>query len=98
MAVTDLQWAFDAASHLAMLLNAYGAGVCGDDWLLLDDFMSSDRQYIAFRGHVASLFSLGGGTAQGRKFSVGVFNAQLKWLNEEVYRVLPGRCAAWAFQ
>eukprot|EP00959_Pyramimonas_sp_CCMP1952_P034593 725177-Pyramimonas_sp.AAC.1 len=38
-AVTDLQWAFDVASHLAMLFNAYEAGVRGDDWLLLDDFM-----------------------------------------------------------
>ncbi|CAK0904763.1 unnamed protein product [Prorocentrum cordatum] len=31
---------------------------------------------------------------QGRKFSVGVFTAQLKWLAEDVYRVLPGSGAA----
>eukprot|EP00959_Pyramimonas_sp_CCMP1952_P360220 7542958-Pyramimonas_sp.AAC.1 len=60
-----------------MLVNAYKAGVRGHDLLLLDDFMSSDTQYIALRGHVSSLFMLGGGTAQGRSFRVGVFNAQL---------------------
>ena len=94
-AVTDLQWAFDVASHQAMLLNSYEAGVCGDDWLLLDDFMSSDSQFVALRGHVTALFSLEGGTAQGRKFSLRTFNAQLKWLADEVYRALPGGCAAW---
>eukprot|EP00959_Pyramimonas_sp_CCMP1952_P102589 2145900-Pyramimonas_sp.AAC.1 len=57
--------------------------------------MSSDAQYIALRGQVSSIFSLGGGTAQGRRFSAGVFNAQRKWLAEEVYRVLPGSYAAW---
>eukprot|EP00959_Pyramimonas_sp_CCMP1952_P232706 4863245-Pyramimonas_sp.AAC.1 len=57
--------------------------------------MSSDAQCLALRGHVSTVFSLGGGTAQGRIFSVGVFNAQLKWLAEEVYRVLQGSCAAW---
>eukprot|EP00959_Pyramimonas_sp_CCMP1952_P468272 9492958-Pyramimonas_sp.AAC.1 len=64
-AVTNLQWAFDVASPLAMLLNACEAGVRGDDWLLLGGFLSSDAQYIALRGHVSSLFSLGGGTSQG---------------------------------
>ncbi|CAK0799419.1 unnamed protein product, partial [Prorocentrum cordatum] len=54
LAVTDLQWACDVASHLAMLFNAYEAGVRGDDWLLLDDFMSPDAQYIVLRGQVAS--------------------------------------------
>eukprot|EP00959_Pyramimonas_sp_CCMP1952_P066380 1385870-Pyramimonas_sp.AAC.1 len=77
-----------------MLLNAHNAGVRGHDWLLLDDFMSSDNQYIALRGHVSSLFLLGGGTAQGRRFSVGAFNAPVTWLAEEVYRALPGSCAA----
>ena len=57
--------------------------------------MTSDAQCIALHGHVSSLFSLGGGAAQGRRFSVGEFNAQLKWLAEEVCRVLPGSCAAW---
>eukprot|EP00959_Pyramimonas_sp_CCMP1952_P086798 1815505-Pyramimonas_sp.AAC.1 len=57
--------------------------------------MSSDAQCIALRGRVSPIFSLGGGTAPGRRFSAGVFNAQLKWLAEEVHRVLPGSCAAW---
>ncbi|CAK0909666.1 unnamed protein product, partial [Prorocentrum cordatum] len=52
-AVADLQWAFDVAPHLAMLLKAYEAGVRGDDWLQLDGFVSSDAQYIALRGHVS---------------------------------------------
>ena len=53
-AVTDLQWAFDVASHPAMLLNAYEAGVRGHDWSFLVDFMSSDNQSIALRGHASS--------------------------------------------
>eukprot|EP00959_Pyramimonas_sp_CCMP1952_P263785 5516696-Pyramimonas_sp.AAC.1 len=57
--------------------------------------MSSDSQLFALRGHVSSLFSHGGGTAPGRGFSVDASNAQLKWLAEEVYRVLPRSGAAW---
>ncbi|CAK0861138.1 unnamed protein product [Prorocentrum cordatum] len=83
-AVTDLQWAFDVASHLAMLINAHLAGVRGTDSLLLEDFIASDRQFVALQSLASSSFELGGGTAQGRRFSVPVFNAQLKWLYHEV--------------
>ncbi|CAK0907077.1 unnamed protein product [Prorocentrum cordatum] len=45
-ALTDLQWAFDVASHDALLLSSFLGGVVKDDWLLLDDFIHVDTQFV----------------------------------------------------
>eukprot|EP00959_Pyramimonas_sp_CCMP1952_P000010 213-Pyramimonas_sp.AAC.1 len=49
LVAADLQWAFDASPHLAMRINAHSAGVRGTDWLLLDGFSASDRQFVAWQ-------------------------------------------------
>eukprot|EP00959_Pyramimonas_sp_CCMP1952_P203171 4248795-Pyramimonas_sp.AAC.1 len=66
-----------------MLINAHSAGVRGADWLLLDDFIASDRQFGALKGLASLPFELGCGTAQDRRFSIPVFNAKLTWLYHE---------------
>ena len=90
LAFADLRWAFDVAIHSGMKVNAFLAGVVGTDWLLLHDILNTDRQYVDVAG-VASLISvLGCGTAQGRRFSVDIFNGLLKWLADEVWATIPG--------
>ena len=78
-----------------MLLAAYKAGVKAIDWLLLDDFLRMDSQRLQLLGFLSAVFILGTGTAQGRRFSVNVFNALLRELADEVSRVQPYGCSAW---
>ncbi|CAK0852658.1 unnamed protein product, partial [Prorocentrum cordatum] len=60
-ALTDLRW----ASHDAMRLSSYLAGVVEDEWLLLDDFIQMDIQFVALQGLASEFFRLPCGTAQG---------------------------------
>ena len=94
-ALADLRWAFDTADMPSMKVAAFRAGVCRDDWLLLDDILDQDRQCVGLMGLASAVFALGAGTAQGRRFSVHVFNGMLKWLADEVDTALPNRCAGW---
>ena len=66
------------ADVAGMLVASFNAGVTGIEWLLLDDFMRMDTQRVQLVGFFSASFVLGVGTAQGRRFSVGVFNALLK--------------------
>ena len=95
LALADLKWAFDVADIPSMLVYAFKAGVCGEDWLLLDDILSLDCQRISLMGLMSPTFVLGCGTAQGRRFSVQVFNSLLRWLKEEVEKVQPCGCDSW---
>ncbi|CAK0891154.1 unnamed protein product [Prorocentrum cordatum] len=94
-ALTDLRWAFDVASHDAMRLSSYLAGVVEDEWLLLDDFIQMDIQFVALQGLASEFFRLPCGTAQGKRFSAYVFNAEVEWLADAVMAVLPQGCATW---
>ena len=67
----------------------------GADWLLLDDILRQDHQRVSVHGLLSPIFVLACGTAQGRRFSVHVFNSLLRWLADEVRQVLPVGCAAW---
>ena len=87
LALADLKLVFDVADIPSMLVCAFEAGVCGEDWLLLDDFISMDRQRISLMGLLSPLFVLGCGKAQGRRFSDQVFNSFLRWLKEEVKKI-----------
>ena len=91
----DLQWAFDVADIPAMLVNTYLAGVNFEDWLILDDILAQDHQCATVGGLLSKAFVLACGTAQGRRFSVQVFNSLLRWLADEVKLVQPSGCAAW---
>lgn len=95
LAFADLQWAFDVADIPAMLVNAYLAGVSFEDWLILDDILSQDYQCASIGGLISSAFVLACGTAQGRRFSIQVFNSLLRWLADEVRKVQPSDCSAW---
>ena len=86
----DLRWAFDVAIHSGMKYNAHAAGIVGEDWLLIDDFLDADTQYLQVNSLCSEPFSLGCGTAQGRRFSVHLFNGLLAWLRMEVDKVMPG--------
>ncbi|CAK0790141.1 unnamed protein product, partial [Prorocentrum cordatum] len=88
-ALADEKWAFGVAPFNAMLLGAFQAGVRGPDWLLLDDVLAQDHQRVCLHGFLSPVFALGCGTAQGRRLSVPVFNAQLRWLADEVAPALP---------
>jgi hypothetical protein len=94
-ALADLRWAFDVADIPAMKAAAFLAGIGGVDWLLLDDILDNDTQRVALQGLISCAFMLGCGTAQGRRFSVQVFNGLLKWLADEVWAAQPFGCAAW---
>ena len=59
-ALTDLRWAFDVASHDAMLLSSFLGGVVEDEWLLLDDFIHMDTQFVALQGLASEPFLLPG--------------------------------------
>ena len=84
LGMADLQWAFDVADIPGMLLNLHAAGVSGEDWLLMDDILSQDIQRVTVHGITSSTFKLRCGTAQGRRFSVHVYNGLLRWLYDEV--------------
>ena len=94
-AMADLKWAFDTADVSAMLLCAYWAGITGIEWLLLDDFLRSDRQRVALHGFCSDTFRLGRGTAQGRRFSVLVFNGMLRLLVGELDAAGLSSCSTW---
>ena len=95
LALADLQWAFDVADISSMLICAHEAGVGGADWMILDDILHMDHQRVFLLGLLSPIFVLGCGTAQGRRFSVQVFNSSLRWLRDEVERINPCGCAAW---
>ena len=95
LAILDLRWAFDVARLNNMRLACSEAGVCGTDWLLIDDVFSLDRQCVHLHGLLSKVFILGCGIAQGRRFSVHVFNCLLSGLRDEVRRVLPNGVCAW---
>ena len=94
-AILDLKWAFDTAILPGMKVAVGDAGVHPLDWLLLDDIMDQDVQCLSLHGFLSKVFKLGCGTAQGRKFSVGVFTALLRWLHDEIDLVEPGGTRAW---
>ena len=93
-ALADLRWAFDVANIPGMKLVAFLAGVTGLDWLLLDDFLDVDSPCVALHGLLSAAFTLACGTAQGRRFSVGVFNGLLRWLADLAHEVEPQGCVA----
>ena len=84
LAILDLKWAFDLASIDGMLPGCYSAGIWYWDWLLIDDILRSDQQVLELHGILSTIFALGCGTAQGRKFSLHVFNGLLKTLADEL--------------
>ena len=94
-ALADLRWAFDVAILLGMKLGCYQAGIVSTDWLLIDDIMSMDKQCLHLHGWLSETFVLGAGTAQGRRFSIHVFNGLLKWLQQDVESTLTGGTCAW---
>ena len=73
----DLRWAFDVADIPGMKLQLFNAGVCGTEWLIIDDIMDMDRQCIHLHGFLSAVFMLACGTGQGRRYSVHAFNALL---------------------
>ncbi|CAE7471548.1 MOCOS [Symbiodinium natans] len=95
LAILDLRWAFDVARLSSMKLACFQAGVRGTDWLLLDDVLDSDRQYVQLHGFLSHVFRLGCGIAQGRRFSVHVFNSLLSWLRDEIQQVTAANTSAW---
>jgi hypothetical protein len=90
LALLDLKWAFDVAVLWCMKLACAQAGIEGTDWLLIDDVLDVDTQCVHLHGLLSRLFTLGCGTAQGRRFSVHIFNGMLRWLYDEVERIIPG--------
>ena len=94
-AILDLRWAFDVALLPCMKLACAQAGVAGVDWLLLDDVMDMDTQCVQLHGLLSEVFTLGCGIAQGRHFSVHVFNGLLSWLKVEIDKALPRGVRAW---
>ena len=95
-ALGDGKWAFDVASRHAMLIGVYEAGVHGPEWLLLDDVMAQENQCLALHGMLSCVFQFKRGTAQGRRFSVPVFNSQLRDLADDIADVLPQGCSTVA--
>ena len=96
LAIADLQAAFDLADIPTMLLNISRAGVAGCCWLLMDDILNMDKQVVCLHGHLSPVFSLGQGTAQGRRFSSFLFNAFAVNLSDAMKSALPyGTCALW---
>lgn len=96
LAIADLQAAFDLADIPTMLLNIFKAGVMGCWWLLMDDILGLDQQVVCLHGFLSAIFSLGQGTAQGRRFSSFLFNAFAVNLSDAIKTVVPhGTCALW---
>ncbi|CAE7226960.1 unnamed protein product, partial [Symbiodinium sp. CCMP2456] len=75
---SDIQQAFDTASHDGMLFSAYLAGVVEVEWRLLCHFLAMDTANIMLAGLLSQTLTLRAGIPQGRKFSVHVFTALLK--------------------
>ena len=72
----------------AILLGVCNAGVRGLDLLILDDVVAQDHLRLSLHGLLSQLFVLLlRGTAQGRRFSVPAFNAQLRGLADEIAKV-----------
>ena len=94
LALTDMQWAFDVASVDGMLQGCYRALVLGRDWMLIDDVLAMDRQAVELHGVLSAVFVLGCGTAQGRRFSLHVFNGLLKAYADLLCSAVPGGVAA----
>ena len=94
-ASSDMRWGFDVATFAAMLFTAYQAGVTRVDWLLLDDIMAMDSQHVELNNLASDHFFLGCGVAQGRRFSIPVFNGMMRWLADEIEIVSPGGTRAW---
>ena len=86
---SDIQHAFDTASHDGMLLAAFLSGVVEVEWRLLDDFLKMDSASIMLGGVLSRALSLGVGIPQGKKFSVHVFSALLKHFGD----ILLSECA-----
>ena len=62
----------------------------------MDDILDMDKQVVCLHGHLSPVFSLGQGTAQGRRFSSFLFNAFAVDLGDAMKRALPhGTCALW---
>ena len=80
----DQKWAYDTASLVCLLLATYEAGVVGGAWLLLDDFMRMDSQFVELRDLRSALFKLEAGVAQGKVWATHVFNALQAWLRDAV--------------
>ena len=99
LAFLDQSWAFDVAIHAGMKVNAWLAGISGTDWLLIDDVLDMDTQYLELAGLASDTFALACGTAQGRRFSVHLFNGLLRGLPDEIEKVIPGgtKCVLPAF-
>ena len=72
----DFKWAFDVADLDGMRLGCLR--LC---------LLTLDQQCVFLHGWLSSVFTLGCGTAQGRRFSVHVFNGLLRWLPDEVEQV-----------
>ncbi|CAE7587340.1 unnamed protein product [Symbiodinium sp. CCMP2592] len=79
---SDIQQAFDTASHDGMLFSVYLAGVVEVEWRLLSDFLAMDTANIMLAGLLSQVLTLRAGIPQGRKFSVQVFTALLKHFGE----------------
>ena len=88
-AFLDFKWAFDCANIPGMLVACFAAGIGGIDWLLMDDIMRSDKQCLQLHSFLSCIFAFVAGTAQGRTFSVHVFNALLKHLRGEIMVSVP---------
>jgi hypothetical protein len=61
---------------------------------MLDDVFAQDHQVVGLRDLLTPFSALGCGTAQGRRFSVHAFNAQLRALPVEIEQAMPGGCAS----
>ena len=81
LAFADLFAAFDVASRVIMLLEAFDAGVTGGAWLILDDLFCNDHCRVRIDSVITELFQLAGGTAQGRRLSVHLFNGLMRRLH-----------------
>eukprot|EP00973_Karenia_brevis_P086800 12036747-Karenia_brevis.AAC.1 len=66
------------------------AGVKGKDWLLMDDILSMDCQVLEMHGILSDVFVLGCGTAQGRRFSLHVFNGLMRFFAGDLDRAVMG--------
>ena len=78
----DIQSAYDATDHNAMLLAAFHAGVVGTEWLLLWDFLHMDSAVLSLGGVVSDAMSFRAGLPQGKRFAVHIFTAFMKLLQQ----------------
>ena len=83
---SDIQQAFDTASHDGMLFAAYLSGVVEVEWRLLFDFVLMDSATVMLGGFLSRALTLRAGIPQGRKFSVHVFTALLKHFSDILLR------------